>query len=670
MANTNCFLDYAGLELFWSKVKGIIENNELVTANAITNLDTRIDNLESTKSDIGHTHDDRYYTESEINDLLNTKSNTNHTHTFASLTSKPTTISGYGITDALTTSNYTSYTVKKDGTGASGTWGINITGNAATATNAGYATSAGSAPASDVYSWAKQSTKPSYSFSEITSKPTTLAGYGITDAASKDHTHTDKLNKIIETSYSNLVTLRNSSSLVPGQQYRITDYTCTTTQENTRSAEHVFDIIVTADNTNVLNEVARAAKHEGDSYFANNDLNAWKIWYCIDNDTNRFKWADATNGKGVIYRMIDEFNNDVPYDFKNIMFKDPNSPGNNFYYYTFSGDGGEETDYTIFRTTNIFSNTILPFYGSDLTNSKQTINKILFSVGGDGNCYGNYFGSGCYNITLAYYCRNNTFGNGCYSNSLSPHCSNNTFGDDCHSNVLNSGCTYNIFEYNCYSNTLGEYCSNNTFGNNCYSNSFENYCEYTIFGNECYSNRIGSDCYYNIFGNDCHENVTDFSCSDNTFGNTCYSNTLDGDCVGNNFGNNCFNNSLGSECMGNSLGIYCDHIAIGGMSSDNSFSNDCSYIRFASDSSASATKYDLYQHNHFGVGCQYILFKETEPDDGNLYNIQNYEFAQGLQGTSSSYLTVNGVRNRSYETKVAKNSNGELKIYCEADLIQ
>ena len=45
-----------------------------------------------------------------------------------------------------------------------------------------YATSAGSAPASDVYAWAKASTKPSYSFSEITSKPTTLSGYGITDA--------------------------------------------------------------------------------------------------------------------------------------------------------------------------------------------------------------------------------------------------------------------------------------------------------------------------------------------------------------------------------------------------------------------------------------------------------------------------------------------------------
>jgi len=34
--------------------------------------------------------------------------------------------------------NYTNYTVKKDGTGASGTWGINISGNAATASSAGY----------------------------------------------------------------------------------------------------------------------------------------------------------------------------------------------------------------------------------------------------------------------------------------------------------------------------------------------------------------------------------------------------------------------------------------------------------------------------------------------------------------------------------------------------
>ena len=71
-----------------------------------------------------------------------------HTHTFASITSKPTTINGYGITDALTTSNYNSYVPTRTGTGASGTWGISISGNAATATSAG---TAGNADTVDNY---------------------------------------------------------------------------------------------------------------------------------------------------------------------------------------------------------------------------------------------------------------------------------------------------------------------------------------------------------------------------------------------------------------------------------------------------------------------------------------------------------------------------------------
>lgn len=59
---------------------------------------------------------------------------------WSGVSGKPTTISGYGITDALTTSNYNSYAPTLTGTGASGTWGINITGNAA---SADYASSAG-----------------------------------------------------------------------------------------------------------------------------------------------------------------------------------------------------------------------------------------------------------------------------------------------------------------------------------------------------------------------------------------------------------------------------------------------------------------------------------------------------------------------------------------------
>ena len=45
-----------------------------------------------------------------------------------------------------------------------------------------YGTAVTSLPASDVSAWAKAANKPSYNFSEIGSKPTTLSGYGITDA--------------------------------------------------------------------------------------------------------------------------------------------------------------------------------------------------------------------------------------------------------------------------------------------------------------------------------------------------------------------------------------------------------------------------------------------------------------------------------------------------------
>ncbi len=72
---------------------------------------------------------------------------------------------------------------------------------------------------------------------------------------------------ITEITYAELRELRDNGELIPGMQYRITDYVTTTTQFDTRSAGHQFDIIVTADSTNTLNENARAAVHKGDDYF-------------------------------------------------------------------------------------------------------------------------------------------------------------------------------------------------------------------------------------------------------------------------------------------------------------------------------------------------------------------------------------------------------------------
>ena len=120
--------------------------------------------------------------------------------------------------------------------------------------------------------------------------------------------------------YSELLDLINTNSLNPGQEYRITDYTFTTTQESTSSAEHDFDIIVSALSTNTLNENAKAACKENYNYFKDNKLNLWELKYSIYNDTNKYNWADPQNGKGVIYWLKDEFNNEAGYDFKNALF--------------------------------------------------------------------------------------------------------------------------------------------------------------------------------------------------------------------------------------------------------------------------------------------------------------------------------------------------------------
>lgn len=93
--------------------------------------------------------------------------------------------------ELLHTQNYTSYTVTKTGSGASGTWGISISGNASSASSVPWSGVSGkpsSMPASDVYAWAKASSKPSYSWSEIGSKPSTFTP--------SSHTHSDKLGAV------------------------------------------------------------------------------------------------------------------------------------------------------------------------------------------------------------------------------------------------------------------------------------------------------------------------------------------------------------------------------------------------------------------------------------------------------------------------------------------
>lgn len=247
-------------------------------------------------------------------------------------------------------------------------------------------------------------------------------------------------NSTISVTYSELVQLRDSGVLYPGATYRITDYQCSSSDADTSVASIKFDILVKAIDTDKLSEHCRALRNASDSYFPKEtNFEAWEIWYCLDNDTTRFDWA-STSGKGVIYRLIDEFGNDCPYDFKSIMFKRTASwfsshenwctnvlgstPTNDRLFYTFSLVTGissedlstKQANYNGIKYLKFYENKIEPYYSG----SVQQLNKNVFILKSISNisCYSNTFGN---------YCYSNTFGSS--STSLQSYCRYNCLED-------------------------------------------------------------------------------------------------------------------------------------------------------------------------------------------------------------------------------------------------
>jgi hypothetical protein len=373
---------------------------------------------------------------------------------------------------------------------------------------------------------------------------------------------------MLSITWSDLVSLRDSNMLIAGRQYRITDYTCTTVQADTRSEGNDFDIIVVADSNNKLNEAARAIRRGGDTYFPSDTLfEAWELKYCIDNDTDRFAWADSVNGKGVIYYLKDEWSNEAAYDFKSITFCNLNTAGvdtyNNLpndgsqYYYTFNliNTTRDNTDYatcmsldaSIYNNVNI-SNTPGQISGVHFCNfgaykdeNKRKLNKIVLFVVmeyGGGN-YSVGIGDGCYNFLIGSRSKSIKGGDECYSMTFGDECSSMTFGDECSSMTFGDGCRTLTFGDECYSMTFGEGCYSMTYGNFCNTKTFGDYCSSMTFGDECYSMTFGDYCSSMTYGN---------FCNTMTFGDECNTMTFGVGCTKLTFGEGCYSMTFGKAC--------------------------------------------------------------------------------------------------------------------------
>lgn len=133
----------------------------------------------ASKSDSTHTHDDRYYTESEINTKLSGKSDTSHTHSayvnqnaFSNVVVGSTTIAADSTTDTLTLAAGSNITLTPDASGDK----VTIAAKDTVYTHPNSGATAGTY---------KSVTVNSQGHVTGGSNPTTLSGYGITDAATK-----------------------------------------------------------------------------------------------------------------------------------------------------------------------------------------------------------------------------------------------------------------------------------------------------------------------------------------------------------------------------------------------------------------------------------------------------------------------------------------------------
>ena len=208
-------------------------------------------------------------------------------------------------------------------------------------------------------------------------------------------------------------------------------------------------------------------------------------------------------GKGVIYYMKDEWGNECPYDFKNIMFNREltdgqldTTNGTDTFVYTFNYWNTQNNtcmDATIIGNTlkdnedglvvgvceNIIN--VVRFYDE---NSEQKPNKLCLTLPN------NVFLTRPYAGTYYAGCHNNTLGNDCHDNTFGHSCNNNTLGSECNSNEFGADCNHNILGVSCENNTFGIGNSNNAFGHSCSSNTLVSDCNSNTFGNTCVNIRF------------------------------------------------------------------------------------------------------------------------------------------------------------------------------------
>lgn len=503
----------------------------------------------------------------------------------------------------------------------------------------------------------------------------------------------DITDKAISTTYEAIKGMRDEGNLVKGATYRMTDYV---TKINgtydlstvgasgyvhvAKSAEHPFDLLLYAIDESHLSEIAKATWHDGDSYFADAKVNAWDIRYCLDNDTTRFSWADTEDGKGVIYWMRDEWDNECGYDFKNVLTvryaltADSGSSDSGLEYNAETSPNRYGSPYHVFLA-------LREYMGTGTYNNPFADAHYDFSVGANilgtvqmptlDSTYLETFQADLY-YTFDYYdvdgnhndatlnnashvCRNNKIERSGDPLIQFVYGQTNTFGLDCicfesngietagsiEDNVIKSGCAYSTFGSDCCRNSIGTNSYGNVFGSSFVGNSMASNCDENIFSVGCQRNNFFARSYSNVFEYSCVDNKFLHTVAHNYFGGYFYGNIICGQMSDNVFGNHCTYNTFGQSIYGNTFGDYLSVNTFG-----DTFMNN--------------TVESHFSQNTFNGNNQSVAFYRAEGGGEVLY----YNIGKGV---SNANLTLD--LGRSYEQYIGYNSSGELVSWCPADLV-
>ena len=271
------------------------------------------------------------------------------------------------------------------------------------------------------------------------------------------------------------------------------------------------------------------------------NMNAWELKYCLDNDKELFAWAD-TNGKGVVYYMKDEFGNEAPYDFKNVMYQRRYISAVNYSYLN------------PFRTKYLGEQSY-----SYITTTSST--KYWYTFSNEDGTDGSLFGDASYNNIEAFIVdgqkqlndivallsSNNKFLNGC--NTMTIQGAKNTF-DGCYNVLISCGSSYfngvrastlvgmSSVTFNGGYNFRGAGCGTSTFtscwdvdlGNNLSSSEFGGGCNGITVGNYCQRITLGAGCSNITFGQYCMNLSVGIACANITLTNYYRFITIEDDC--------------------------------------------------------------------------------------------------------------------------------------------